>query len=97
MKTFGKRNCMLCAKERLAIVKEIWRNKDSLINSNTEIYGACRHRAHFHRYKNNGNRASTDETTKVEIVEPDTNLGGNDSARIHSQMEGVYCYGIMSV
>ena len=42
MKTFGTRNCVLCAKERVAIVKHWWKDKKTLINSNTEIFGGCR-------------------------------------------------------
>ena len=83
MKTFGTRNCVPCAKERVAIVKHWWKDKKSLINSNTEIFGGCRHKTKFHRY-NNRNQASTDESKEDEIVEPDTNLEGFDSVRIHS-------------
>ena len=86
MKTFGTRNCVLCAKERVAIVKHWWKDKKTLINSNTEIFGGCRHKTKFHRY-NDRNQASTDESNQDEIVEPDINLEGSDSVRIHSLLE----------
>ena len=34
-----------------------------------------------------GNQASTDESNQDKIVEPDTNLEGFDSVRIHSLLE----------
>jgi hypothetical protein len=51
IKSFRKRACRLCMKERLLILKTS-RGKDAqkLINSNHEIYGACRHNTKFHRY-----------------------------------------------
>ena len=36
---------------------------------------------------NDRNQASTDESNQDEIVEPDTNLEGFDSVRIHSLLE----------
>ena len=54
MKTFGKLNCSLCMKERLSIIKALKVDKNlntrNVINSNNEIYGACRHKPKFHRY-----------------------------------------------
>ena len=73
------------AKE-VAIVKHWWKDKKTLINSNTEIFGGCRHKTKFHRY-NDRNQASTDESNQDEIVEPDINLEGSDSVRIHSLLE----------
>jgi hypothetical protein len=66
VKTFGTRNCALCNKERLEILKHSMKNPKSLINSCNEIYGACRHNPKFHRY--NSRSPSTDESTKDERV-----------------------------
>ena len=50
MKTFGTHHCTLCNRERLAILKASKQSPDLLINSCNEIFGACRHKAKFHRY-----------------------------------------------
>lgn len=60
VKTFHTKNCILCSQERLAILKQKWKDKTKLINANSEIYGSCRHNPHFHRYYRQ-NQASTDE------------------------------------
>ena len=49
VKTFGKECCTLCMKERFLILDQSKQDKTLLINSNNEFYGACRHRANFHR------------------------------------------------
>ena len=53
-KSYGKLNCQLCMNERIAILENIREgkrlNRDISINSNSEIYGSCRHRPRFHRY-----------------------------------------------
>ena len=59
-KTFGTRSCKLCAQERLAILKLLHKDPGRAINSNNEIYGACRHKPKFHRL--NLTTASTDES-----------------------------------
>ena len=61
MKSFGQLNCHLCMRERIEILKWSKKNLEKLINSRSEIYGACRHKTRFHRYCMNGNIASTDE------------------------------------
>ena len=50
VKTFGTPNCILCTKERIAILKQSKKDPKLLINSCNEIYGACRHKPNFHRY-----------------------------------------------
>ena len=50
VKTFGTPHCTLCSKERIAILKASRESPQSLINSCSEIYGACRHKPKFHRY-----------------------------------------------
>jgi GIY-YIG catalytic domain len=66
VKTFGTPKCALCNKERLEILKQARKNPESLINSCNEIYGACRHKPKFHRYKSRN--PSTDESTNDERV-----------------------------
>ena len=54
VKSYGKLNCQLCMNERIAILNNIRKgkrlNQNLSINSNSEIYGACRHRPKFHRF-----------------------------------------------
>jgi GIY-YIG catalytic domain len=71
VKTFGTTNCALCNKERIEILKHSKKDPKTLINSCNEIYGACRHKPRFHRYKSR--TPSTDESTIDEKVTP-TNL-----------------------
>ena len=58
-------------KERLEILKQSRKNPDKLLNSNSELYGACRHKTKFHRYTRNM-PASTDEGDNPERVLGDT-------------------------
>jgi hypothetical protein len=37
-------------KERVLILKHSRENPNVIINSNSEFYGACRHKSRFHRY-----------------------------------------------
>ena len=48
-KTFGKIECSLCMKERTLILQQQYTDKSRLTNESNEFYGACRHRAKFHR------------------------------------------------
>ena len=64
MKSFGKRTCVLCMKERLEILKRSKENPEQLINSRGEIYGACRHKTKFHRFKSSNTKASTGMTAR---------------------------------
>ena len=41
MKSFGQLNCSLCMRERLEILKMSKQDPENLINSKSEIYGAC--------------------------------------------------------
>ena len=54
IKTFKKLNCSLCTRERIEIYNAIKQDKKNntnfLINSSSELYGACRHIPRFHRY-----------------------------------------------
>ena len=68
VKTFGSRNCALCARERLEILKQSRKDPNSIINSCNEIYGACRHNPKFHRYEKQ--TPSTDESLEDERVTP---------------------------
>ena len=48
MNTLAKPKCNLCMQERLAIVKNICDKRVTVMNRNSEIYGACRHKTNFH-------------------------------------------------
>ncbi len=51
MKSFRKLSCRLCMKEQIELLKLRKENPEhNMINSNWEIYRACRHRTSFHRY-----------------------------------------------
>jgi GIY-YIG catalytic domain len=79
VKTFGTTNCALCNKERIEILKQSKKDPKILINSCNEIYGACRHKPRFHRYKSR--TPSTDESLIDEKVTP-TNLQSTTSESI---------------
>ena len=53
MKTSSKPSCPLCTKERLDIVSRSQHRYGKLINSCSEIYGACCHKPRFHRFNRN--------------------------------------------
>ena len=50
MKIFTKPNCNLCMKERLRILKKLRDKRVTIMNKNSDIYGACRHKTYFHRF-----------------------------------------------
>ena len=50
MKTFMKSYCNLCMEERLTILKNLCDKRVMIMNKNSEIYGACRHKTTFHRF-----------------------------------------------
>ena len=50
MKTFMEPNCNLCMEECLTILKNIFGKRVTIMNKNSEIYGACRHKTAFHRF-----------------------------------------------
>ena len=48
MKTFKKLNCNLCMEGRLTIPKKLRDKRVTIMNKNSEIYGACQHKKTFH-------------------------------------------------
>ena len=50
MKTFTEPNCNLCVEERLTILKKLRDKRVTIMNKNSEIYGAIRHKTCFHRF-----------------------------------------------
>ena len=48
MKTFTKPNCNLCMEEHLTILKKLRDKRVTIMNKNSDIYGACRHKTCFH-------------------------------------------------
>ena len=51
VKQFQQPSCRLCMVERITIITEMRKNRKAMINANSEIFGACRHRTRFHRYR----------------------------------------------
>ena len=49
MKKFTKQNCNLYIEERLTILKKLRGKRVTIMNNNSEIYGAWRHKMTFHR------------------------------------------------
>ena len=47
MKTFTKPNFNLCMQERLTILKKLREKRVTVMNKNSDIYGACRHKTTF--------------------------------------------------
>ena len=58
-KSFGTKNCRLCLKESIHILKNLHTDPTKLINHNSEIYTSCRHQTRFHRFPQTNN--GTDE------------------------------------
>ena len=50
VKPFKKMSCALCMRERAEIIKRALKNDKKTINSNSELYGACKHNPKFHRF-----------------------------------------------
>ena len=75
-KSFGTKNCRLCLKESIHILKNLHTDPTKLINHNSEIYTSCRHQTRFHRFPktNNGTdepctgRKSQDSTSAAWMV-----------------------------
>ena len=74
VKTFGSNRCKLCARERLAIVHALRKEPEKCINSCSELYGACRHKPRFHRFRKDDDPANTDEPEKGERVSDTQNI-----------------------
>ena len=49
-KIFTKPNCNLCMQERLTILKMLRDKRVTVMNKNSEICGACRHKTSFYRF-----------------------------------------------
>ena len=50
MKKSTRPNCNLCMEERLRILKNIREKCVTIMNMNSETYGACRQKTTFHRF-----------------------------------------------
>ena len=97
-KSFGKLNCTLCMKERLAILKTLGDkdNKRRLINSNTELHGACRHKPKFHRFTHY--TSSTDDGQKSpERGRTSSIISSQDIARERPNMDLNFCMAVNTV
>jgi len=58
-------------KERATILKLKWKGPDKVMDSNSELFGACRHNTKSHRSLATGDIAagSTDDAVSAERVE----------------------------
>ena len=74
MKSFNKRTCKLCMKERMLILEGMEENPKKLINTRAEIYGGCKHKTAFHRFKN--------IYTPVEQSSTDDGISQKESIRV---------------
>ena len=50
MKKFTKPNCNTCMKKRLTILKNLCEKRVTVMNKNSDIYGACRHKTTFRQF-----------------------------------------------
>ena len=50
MKTFTKPNCNICMVKRLTIIKNLRDKRVTVMNKNSDIYGACRHKTTFRQF-----------------------------------------------
>ena len=50
MKKSTKPNCNLCTQELLTVLKKLREKHVTVMNKNSEIYGACRHKTTFHQF-----------------------------------------------
>ena len=50
MKTFTKPNCNLCMEESLTILKNLCDKRVTIMNKNSDIYGAFRYKTTFRRF-----------------------------------------------
>ena len=48
MKKFTKPNCNICMNKRLTVLKNLCDKRVMVMNNNSEIYGAFRHKTTFH-------------------------------------------------
>ena len=69
IKTFATKNCAMCDKETIAILKQSRSNPQFHINFNNEICGACRHKPHFHRHAKQ-TPPNTEESINDKTVSP---------------------------
>ena len=50
MQTLAKPNFNICMEEHLTMLKLLRDKRVTVMNKNTEIYGACRHKTTFHQF-----------------------------------------------
>ena len=94
VKTFGRRCCKLCARERLEILKFEAKEPGLMINKRDEVHGACRHKPRFHRFEPATTIASTDESSKDERVNrPDSTKSASSTSSLSSNDETIFTYG----
>ena len=50
MKTCTKPNCNICMEKHGTILKKLCDKRVTIMNKNSEIYGACQHKTTFHQF-----------------------------------------------
>jgi hypothetical protein len=100
VKKIGKNSCKLCDREIMAMVKTKFKSPRGLINSRSELHGACRHIRRFHRLtmKTTPSADERKKRKKVDLNSPPRltrrrldpciqtlDLDGNEFKRFHSQ------------
>ena len=101
VKTFGKNTCALCNREQMETVKASRITPDMIINSCSEIHGACHHKPRFHRFHEQETHSADDckKREKVALEAPNPTRGrinlidpdGNESIGSHSHQGTETC------
>ena len=66
MKNIMKPNCNLCMEGRLTILKKLRDKRITIMDNNSEIYGACRHKTTFRQFL----LSTDDPVLRGEMVRP---------------------------
>jgi len=74
LKTFGTLECSLCMRERIEILRVINQKAGGegewkIINTNNEIFGACRHKTRFHRFLKETSNVKSTRTDEGSVPE----------------------------
>ena len=72
--------------EKVKILCALQQEENNVINSNNEVFGACRHKTKFHRFlkdDKNVKSTSTDEGNKPErVCEDKSTCNGTESKKV---------------
>ena len=100
-KSFGKWNCRLCTKKQILILGEIRKCKESgekhLINSASELYGACSHRPSFYRYSVTQTSTDKGQTISEKSVNEFSTSTPNSHFSPHTEYFDIVCREVSSI